>query len=251
MKKQAQVTIFVIIAIIMVALIALFFVFRIEKIPFVSEKPETNLKAFMSSCIEDNMKENINIVLSQGGFIEPLNYHMFNDFTVTYLCYTNTGFEACVNQHPMLLREISNELKGHITPTVEECFTEFEKSLEKQGYEIETGESMEVDVSLVPGKIYLDTIRDITITKAEEVSSFKEMRLTYLSSLYDLANIAVQIANEESTYCYFERVGFMNLNQNYLISLKMMSDSTKIYTIQDKKTGDEMNIAIKGCITSV
>lgn len=251
MKNRGQITIFIIIAVAVIAFVVLFFVLRSEKIPFIPGKPETNLRAFMNNYLEDQMRENIHKVLFQGGFIEPQNYHKFNDFNVAYLCYTHASFVPCVNQHPMFLKEISNELKENIISKVREGFNEFENSLEKQGCDIIIGEDMEVNIILVPGKVYLDIIRDVTITKSGETSSFEEMRLTYSSSLYNLASIAVQIGNEESTYCHFERVGFMNLNPGYLILLKMMSDSTKIYTIKDKKTGDEMNIATKGCITSI
>ena len=39
----------------------------------------------------------------------------------------------------------------------------------------------------------------------------------------------------------------MNLHPGYLIQLKVMSDSTKIYSIKYKDTQEEMNIAIRGC----
>jgi hypothetical protein len=247
MKNRGQVTIFVIIAVIVIALAGLFFLLRTENIPFIPGKPETNPRAFISNCIEDQMRENINKVLSQGGFIEPQNYKMFNDIKVDYLCFNAGSFEPCINQHPMLLNEISNELKENIILNIEDCFAEFKSSLEKQGYEIGLGESMGTDVSLSVGSIYLDITRKITITKSGETTNFEKMRLPYPSSLYELAGIANQIANGEAKFCHFEYLGYTTLNPEYLILMKKMSDSTKIYSIKDKKTDEEMNIAIRGC----
>ena len=247
MNKKAQVTIFIIIAIIIVAAVAMFFLIRLEKVPFIPGKPETNPRAFISNCIEDQMRENINKVISQGGFIEPKNYHMFSNFRVAYLCYNSGSFEPCINQHPMFLSEISNELKDNIILNIENCFIDFEESLDKQGYEIELGNNMEVNTSLGPENIYLDIIRDITITRSGETTTFRDMKLSYKSSLYELASVANQIANGEAKFCYFEYLGYMILHPEYLIQLKRMSDSTKIYSIKDKKTQEEMNIAIRGC----
>jgi len=250
MKRRAQVTIFVIIAVVIIAIVGLFFLIRSEKSPFVPGKIETNPRAFMESCVEEQMRENINLVLSQGGFIEPLNYHDFydgeKDNKVAYLCYTN-GKLACVNQHPMLLSEISNELKKSIELKVEECFNDFKSSLEKQGYEITLGENIETKIILTLGKVYLDIKRDLSVIRNEDTSSIKEMRLTYSSSLYNLASIANKIVNAEAQYCYFEPMGYTALYPNYLVLLKRMSDSTKIYYIKDKKTQEQLNIAIKGC----
>jgi hypothetical protein len=247
MNKRAQVTIFVIAAIVIIALVALIFLLRIEKIPFIPGKTETNPRAFMDNCIEEQMRENINKVLSQGGFIEPQNYKMFSDTKVAYLCYHRGSFEPCINQHPMFLTEISSELKNSISLVIEECFDEFKSSLEKQGYEVGLGESIESEVSLSTGSVYLDIIRDITVTKSGESVNYKDMRLTYLSSLYELAGIANQIANGEAKYCHFEFIGYTNLYPEYLILVKTMSDSTKIYSIISKKTEEQMNIAIRGC----
>ena len=249
MNKKAQVTIFIIAAIVVIAVIALIFLLRIERIPFVPEKLETNPRAFISSCIEEHVKGNLSLMLSQGGFVDPQNYHMFEDSKVAYLCYNSGNFYPCVNQHPMFLTEISQELENVTRPLVEECFNEFKESLEeKGGYEIELGESMEVNVSISPKTIIVNIMRDLTITRAEEKESYEKMSLSYSSSLYELVGIANQIANEEAKFCSFDVLGYMNLYSNYLILRKKMSDSTKIYSIKDKQTQEQLNIGIRGCV---
>lgn len=246
-NNKGQVTIFIIIVIIIVALVALFFLLRTEKLPFVPTKTETNPSSFMSTCIEDKVKESIDKVLSQGGVINPENYHLFNNLKVEYLCYNAGHFEPCINQHPMFLKEISEGLKVEIDPEVKRCFSELENSLKKLGYEVNIGANTDVNISLTQNKVLLDIKKAISITKSGETSNLDEIKLSFSSSLYNLANIANQIANSETIYCYFEYLGYMVLHPEYIISIKKMSDSTKVYTIKDEKTKDELNIAIKGC----
>lgn len=247
MSKKAQVTIFFIVAIVIVAAVALFFLFRLEKSPFTPSAVETNPQAFMSNCIEEEMRTNINLVLSQGGFIEPLKYHLFDNNKVTYLCYNPGSYAPCTNQHPMFIQEISKELNAEITPVIEQCFNEFETALTKQGYEISIGEYLDTSISLTLNKVFVDITKDLEITKNQETSTLNDMRLTYLSSLYNLASIANEIANGESEYCHFEARGFNILNPEYSVLVKKMSDSTKIYSIEDEKTKEKMYVATRGC----
>ena len=68
-----------------------------------------------------------------------------------------------------------------------------------------------------------------------------------ISPLYDLVNVAVEIANQEAKYCYFEYVGYQVLYPNFDIRKFAFSEGTKIYTIKDKYSDKEMNIAIRSC----
>lgn len=244
---KGQVTIFIILSIVVVGIISLVFLFKSDINPFAPSTAETSPQKFMAKCVEDKMKEGIDLVLTQGGLIEPKNFHMFNDSKVAYLCYNAGNFYPCINQHPMFFTTISKELKEEIHPEIETCFLELEESMKKQGYSITLGNLIESEVSMTIGRVYLDIKRDITITRNEETSTFKEMRLTYSSSLYDLAIVANQIANSEAQFCYFEYLGYMVLNPNYKIYVKRMSDSTKIYSVIDERTKEQMNIAIRGC----
>ena len=192
-NKQGQVTIFIIIGIILVVAVGIIFLIRFEKIPSITEKPEKNPNIFIEGCIENKMRENINLVLKQGGFIEPKNYKLHKDIKVAYLCENRGQFEPCINQHPMFLNEISKELKENIVSEVRECFNEFKNSLEKDAYEVDMKDNMEINVSLGPGKVYLDIMRDIKITKNKETSTFNKMRLYYQSYLYNSIHVLTDI----------------------------------------------------------
>ena len=87
----------------------------------------------------------------------------------------------------------------------------------------------------------------MTIKNNEETRDFEKFDFQFSSPIFNLANIAIEIADQEAKYCYFEYVGYSIIYPRYQISLFTMSDSTRIYTIKDTKTKKEMNIAIRGC----
>jgi len=89
--------------------------------------------------------------------------------------------------------------------------------------------------------------RKITLAKNEQSQTFNEYNIEVMNPLYDLSKVAIEIASQEAKYCYFEYVGYMILYPRFSIEKFAFSDSTKIYTIKDKYTNKEMNIAIRGC----
>lgn len=247
MKKRGQITIFIILAILMVALAVLFFVLRGFIGIGVKETVETNPQRFIEICAEEELRNSIDLVLSQGGFLEPKDYKLHNDIKATYLCKNIGLFDPCVNQHPMLLNEISLELKNKIKPVVDDCFIELKDSFEGLGYEITIGEDKGINVTLAPESVYLEIDRSVLVRKADEKVSFDKMKIPYKSSLYALASIAVDIVRNEAKFCYFEYLGYMHLYPRYILHLKVFSDSTEVYSIKDSYTQEEMNIALRGC----
>lgn len=247
---KGQVAIYIIIAIVLIAMIAAFFLLRGANIssPFVLGK-ETSPEGFISERVKSTTEKTINILIPQGGFLKPTNYKMYNDFKVSYLCENIGNFKPCINQHPMFLTEISNEILENITPVVERSFRDMKTEFEKIGYSITIGSEMSINVSLSEDRVYVDILREVTISKSGETRKFSSIRVEITIPLYNLAKIASDISNNEAKFCYFESVGYTILYPRYSITQNYMSDSTKIYSITDRNSGKEMNIAIRGCVT--
>lgn len=231
----------------MVVAFILFFVLRGFLGPGLGTTVETNPQRFIELCAEEELRNSVNLVLSQGGFIDPLDYKLHNDIKATYLCKNIGLFGPCINQHPMLLNEITLELENKIKPVVDNCFIELKESFEELGYEVNVGEDKGMNMALAPETVYLEVARSISVSKAGESTSFNELKISYKSSLYNLVGIALDIVRNEAKFCYFEYLGYMNLYPRYILNLKVFSDSTEVYSIKDKNTQEEMNIAIRGC----
>ncbi len=243
-NKRGQIAIWVIVALIIVAIIIF--------ILFVSrQKPESidsisDPKKLIRECTKEGIQEAIDIMLPQGGFVEPENYKTYKNIKIAYLCENIGYFKTCINQHPLLIEEMEKEIDEYAKPKIEACFADLEREREKRGEEIQLG-AMKTNISLASNKVYYNIQREVTISKNSEKRSYDDFNIEIESPAYDLANVASDIVNQEAKYCYFEYVGYMLLYPKLDISKFTLSDSTKIYTIKDKETDKEMNIAIRGC----
>lgn len=244
-KKRAQMAIFVIIALFIV--LALVLLLTLKKNPIIVTSNDVNMKSSVEKCARDAINEAAEKMLSQGGFITPLNYKKYNNINIEYLCENIGYYSQCVNQHPMLINEEINEIKNYIEPIVEQCFESSKNELEKRLYNVSM-QSSNLTIEFAPGKIILRIDKKINIQKAEQSQIFDGFRVETINPLYDLSNVAVEIANQEAKYCYFEYVGYMILYPQFSIEKIALSDSTKIYTIEDVQSKKKMNIAIRSCV---
>ena len=245
-SKRGQMTIWIIIAMVLVLAIVLFFLLRGEITPKVGEKIEENPKSYIASCVKKNVEEAVEIMLPQGGFISPEHTKRYKNINVSYLCYNSGSYLPCVNEHPMLLNEIRNEIKNYIEPRIEQCFQDYKQEMIARNIDIGMM-NMEMIIELGPERIFVEINRRITIGQKDNNYAVNDFDAEVINPAYDLARVAMEIASQEAEFCYFEYAGYMVLYPKFKISIDTESDSTKIYTIEDKKSGKEMNIAIRSC----
>lgn len=246
-NKRGQVAIWVIVAIVIVVGIG-FFIFVKSKTsnPQIYVVDEMNPKQFIERCTRNAVEEALDKMIPQGGFVEPKNFKLYEGIKVEYLCQNIGNYNPCINQHPMFINEMTLEVDNYTTPKIEECFVSLREELEKKAARVEMG-SLEVDVSFAPDLVFVNIDRKLKIEKEESVVNFDDFKVSYANPVYDLGLIASEIASQEAKYCYFEYVGYMILYPEISIEKTSMSDSTKIYSISDKKSGKELNIAIRSC----
>ncbi len=245
-NKRGQMAIWVILAIGLVVTIILFFLLRGEIKPEISGKIEENPSGFISNCVKKHVNEIVDIILPQGGFIKPEHSKIHKGINVSYLCYNSGNYYPCVNEHPMLINEIKEEIKKYIAPKIEQCFQDYKSEMEKRNAIIELGD-MDLELKLAPERIFVNVEREIEIKSKEQSFSYDRFDVEIISPLYNLARVSMEIASQEAEYCYFEYVGYMILYPKFKINRESLSDSTEIYSILDKKSGKEMNIAMRGC----
>ena len=117
-SKRSQITIFVIIAIVIIAGVILFFALTDTGRNLLRNitGQEIDFNSQVRNCIENNpeIKSEINLIMSQGGSLNPGNYFLYNDTKFSYLCYTNQYYKGCVMQNPNLLFNTENEIENSI-----------------------------------------------------------------------------------------------------------------------------------------
>ncbi|MFH1425592.1 MAG: hypothetical protein ABIG28_02585 [archaeon] len=249
-KKHGQIAIWVIIAVVLVASIVFFFLLErkpgFERVPVVSSS--FDVESFMDNCLADYVEEGVDAMLSQGGFISPRNTVFFDGENIEYICENIGFYEPCIQQHPMLISEMEDEIKNYVLPKINDCFNDMEREFERRGSEVSfVSVNSSLSVEFGEDRIFLYVDRELTIRKDADVRSFEELRIELVNPIYNLAKIAVEISSQEAKYCYFEFVGHDILYPRYKITKYVMSEPTKIYTIRDIKSGKEMNIAVRSC----
>lgn len=253
MKTQGQITIFIIVGILIVSLIALFLFFRTGVIPGIAKSPETNPNVFLSSCMEEKIKETIGLISSQGGYIEnPLhkNFKFENEkvFTnISYLCYNQNYYLPCINQEPMLIQHLKEEIYNYIFEDVENCFDALTSNLEKQAYVVDVKyQGFEVD--LMEKKVVVEINGELVLTKSGETLKHEDFKIIVPSRFYDLAVVVQEIVSQEARFCHFEHLGFMLFYPQFSIDRFRTSDLITIYTLEYRDSKETFRFAVRGCV---
>jgi len=246
-NKKSQVTIFIIIAILfIVGIMLFFFLMRVKKINI---EQQLSPNSYIESCVRDAVDESVNIMLPQGGYISPKNYILYENNKIAYLCYNKNYYHGCINQEPNYIKHLEEEIADYITPKINECFYSLKSELEKRKNQVEIGE-LKIEVKVVPNRIEVEIDTDFKVSKNEVSDKYKEFKIRKISPLFELADIAREIANQEAKYCNFEYLGFMLFYPKFNIDKKSIGQgetASKIYIIEDRLTRKKLNIAIRSC----
>lgn len=246
MLKRGQVAVFVIIALVIVFSIVLFFFLRRNVKVGVEE--EFNPQSFIRTCAKQAVQQALEIIMPQGGVIEPSNYKLYNGNKVEYLCYTNRYYQPCVNQQPLYLTSVEDEIEKFVKPKIDECFFNLEQETNKKGYSFEqSGNGLKV--SLEEGEVVVGIDREVIYGK-ENKENVNDFNYQFTSRIYDLAKVAREIANQEAQFCNFNTASYSVTYPDFDIEKKNIGfrdSASSIYVIKDKRTQEVLNIAIRSC----
>lgn len=246
-SRKAQVTIFVIIAIGIVLIIGLFFLIRSQTGPEIEKNPEKNPEFSLNNCISPKIKNLIREISENGGYKEIRLLRTYNQENYSYLCYTDNYYTKCINQNPMLIQHLRQEIKENIQADVEACFQDLKFNLEEQGFRVDM-QAMNLNVELMPSRVLLDIDRTVEIYKTGQNRQFQEFKITESTKIYDLAIVAQEITSQEAEYCNFDHLGYMLAYTKFEIDKIKLDNGDLIYYVRDKKTKEEFRFAIKTCI---
>ena len=124
-SKRAQVTIFIILAILIVAILIFAFFPNIKGI-FISQTPE---QMVTKSCVEKAIKNSLNETMLHGGIVNPELYFMYNNQSITYICYTLEWYKTCTMQIPLLKQQVEKETLKYSSNAIDACFEDMESKL--------------------------------------------------------------------------------------------------------------------------
>ena len=230
--KRGQITLFVILAIAIIIVVV--FVFNVQirnsiKNVFVPSTPETQF----GDCVSPMLKENLNLIMKQGGNIIPQNYILDNDVKIEYLCFTNQYYQTCKLQQPLLKQHIERQLLEKIKASANACAEQLKTNLESKGYRI-ISDGKEASVEILPNKIKIG-IPGLSFQKDDKVQANTNFGYTYNTNLYEMIMIANSILNYESVYGDSDTTVYMFYYPGTIVEKNKKSDGSKIYTIRNDK----------------
>lgn len=241
--KRGQVTIFVILGVLIVGAIIAAIFLRQDIVRLVSGEVEP--KEFIENCVANALEPSINKVLENAGDLEPELTKMYQGKKYNYLCYQSGDYLPCVNTHPMIKNTAEQTLIKDSYSEIERCFVELRDEFEKRGYDVKEGD-LDYSIELVPGSIIVNLAKSLDVSRSESSQSFEDFSFEISSQLYGLFNLAREVVNQESQYCYFDYNGFMMLYPEYRIT-RVNYDDTMIYTALNEKSNEKLKFAIRSC----
>lgn len=245
-NKKSQVTIFIIIAIVLVAAILALFLLKGKTIKELITGSFPNPQEYIEKCVKENTENALAIMMPQGGYISPENYKMYNNIKIAYLCYNQNYYLPCINQEPLYLEHLKQEIKSYINPKIDDCFYSLKQDYEKKNYGVNL-DSGDINIELNPKQVNIEINRKLALSKNEETKIYEKFKVKVNSPLYDLAIITQEIVNQEAKFCYFEYLGFQLLYPEYSIEKTDVNGETKIYSIKEKISGKQLNFAVRSC----
>jgi len=253
-NKSGQVTIYIIIAVIIVVAVVLFLLLRTGLVPNPLGGETKNPNEYLSSCLEDPIANAVAKLGPQGGNINPTLYKNFKfsdedkPYKVSYLCYNVNNYLPCVNQQPMLVSHVEEEIKKEIQGSAQDCFSGLEKSYRSAGYEVSSSGSDDFSVRLSENTVVITFEKDLKLTKAGESQNLKKVSSGISSDIYSLINVAVEAINREVLSCDFDYVAYIKFYPKFKIAKETTTDGTEIYSIKKRETGELFRFAVRGCV---
>ena len=233
MQKRGQLTIFIIVAVVVVAMVAIIFLVSPELrtgLGGAAESPEN----FIQTCLEDVIKEDVDMLSLQGGSLEPEFYYLYQDHKLQYLCYSSEYYELCTVQVPFLRTHIEGEIKESIEDDVEFCF-----DLLEENYKDSTLTRGDMKVEILPQRILTTINNEFVFTKAGETERRESFRVVLNNNLYELVAIAQNIIEWENIYGSVNPDTYMDLYRDLKVEKYDQIDETTVYILTNKDTEDK------------
>ena len=253
MKKRGQLTIFIIVGVIIIAGVSLFYLISSGKIAKIGGQPGTeNMDGFLASCMKDNVIQGVTELSLQGGSLNnPLSTSFkFNDATdpinISYLCYTDADSKPCTNQQPLLFSYFEDNLKQYSQQTVKNCFDSLVSNLGGQGNNVSSSYN-DFNVSIKPNLVIIN-INAILTTAKTETQRYDSFQVEIPSNIDETLRVVQDIINTEATSCSYTNFNSLNY-PDYDINWYSSLNSSTIYSVRNRQTSDQFNLAVRGCVT--
>ena len=253
---KGQITVFIIAALMIIVIIALFLIFMTNQGPDIFGNREVNPNSFLTTCLEEELKNVISIISEQGGYINPESNIMFQFDgepyrEIGYLCYSEFPQKTCTIQEGNLIGHLKDEIKDEIKDDIYSCFIDLGRTKTEEGYLVDASHTEgDFEIDLSRDKISFDIEGRITLTKSGQTSRIEDFKINFPTKLYDLAVTANNVLSDVAiNNCAFDNLYYVT-PKILVVPLEVTIDKDFIsfYTITNKDTKERFRFAIKNCV---
>ena len=240
MDKRGQVAIFVVVAIVIVVAGILVYLF----VPQVSDviRGELNPNSFLAGCVEDEVKQGIELLSRQGGYANPEGYILYKGNKLKYLCYNAQYYLPCKVQQPLIKAHFEKELDDIVESKTNECVENLVQEYQRRGYEVSEFSGSTSKVEIIPSIVRINVEAPLTVTR-DTTQSYAGFEIDIPSKMYDLLMISTSIIDYESTYGDSETTLYMRYYPNLRIEKMKLGDGSTAYKVSDVVSGESFSFA--------
>ena len=250
MNKKGQVTVFVILGIVIIGVIGLLY-YAISKnyvkVPFVSSGT-VSVQDHVEECITEKGNEAIVLIGQQGGDITPSLYQNWcvdseNCYKVSYLCYTSTPLQPCLNRRPFLKQHMEKEIKTYIDAHLQECVDV--DLWRDSGYSVSSG-SYESKVFIDNDDTLITVDWPLTVTKGEFTQTQDHFSHEFKVPLGRISDTAYEVVDSEIQSGDLMVVPYVVRNRGNIEVDKHRVGNTKVYILNTFKNDYKFYFAVAG-----
>jgi hypothetical protein len=207
-----------------------------------------NPQNYIENCIKPEFENAEKELMKKNGYYNlQNNYFVYYGERVPYLCMASKFYAPCMNQEPMLLNSLQNQLETRMKSPTEQCFRNLVDEMKRRGYEVREGE-LNTSVEINEDDITIRIEKTLATKFEGQSTGYSVFDVKINSPLYKMADTARNIVNFESTFCEFNNVKWMLFYPEIEVRKFVASDSTKVYTMTYRDTNKSMSFAVKTCV---
>ncbi len=252
MEKRGQVTTFMIIGlVIIIAIIVLFFFKNSIYESILGEQATRNIlnnkiesiDRHIKQCVEEETRPALILLGKQGGNFDPVDYILFKDNKISYLCFQIPESEMCEN-HMLTEKQLEDELYGYLFERLQSCI-DVNSFRDDNAYDINVGE-FDFDININDENVLFNVTYPLTLERKGVRLSVENFDSKLDIPLGLIQDAVKDILESESNLGVFDPVGYTLTNGNeYVIYVYKVYPDT-IYKVKQKDSNYEFQFAIKG-----
>ena len=163
----------------------------------------------------------------------------------TVLQTPSEAIEGTIQTSKQIAKTVSNqrEIKKAVKDQVDSCVKTLQEDLTSKGYTL-SSRNYNFEVNLANKNVIIKINYDLAVTK-DNTQRFEGFEISIPSNAYKLVGLSTSLLNYEARYGDSESLTFMALYPHIRVNKLKQGDSSTVYILTDRNTGDVFGFAVR------